>query len=412
MKDCNLRKKPDLGIFDRSFPIRLESAPLDIPAQMTILTGSDGILDDLFSYQVYNYIKNHWRAAAAPADIQDGMIWSETVTHKLYHHAGAADEEILQLTRSSDVSPYFANLYLAEYLYHTGDTDTHIQFQNDQITLQVGGKDFINMVEAGTDFLQLLTGKNFIGDVNNADMTVGLTINQLGNDDEIFAGKSSDVAHGMTDQAETDTYFNLGKSVADSGGLKITGFTQGVVGVRQLGYYTTDDDVKSVDGRAAIESWAAKKSGTNYGDVGADANIFAMRCYIGAAWKSRWILDEDGDTWQPGEVDCASLARLCLGAPTELTIDGAGAITVTGSYHTVDGAGDAVDDLVTINGGADGMILVLQAEHIARQITVKETGNISLTVADFVLNSLKDKITLIYDATTVKWCELSRADNE
>ena len=114
MKNNEITKRPDMGIFDKQFPVRLIDAPIDDPTKFTILTGDDGILDDLFSYQVYNHIKNHWRGAAAPADIQDGMIWSETVTHKLYHEAGGADEEILQLTRSFDVSPQFATVRLMD----------------------------------------------------------------------------------------------------------------------------------------------------------------------------------------------------------------------------------------------------------------------------------------------------------
>jgi len=155
------------------------------------------------------------------------------------------------------------------------------------------------------------TAKVFINETINTKMTKGLTIQQDGEDDEALALKSlGDVAHGMTDQAETDTYGFWGKSSADSGGLKISGFTEGVVGVRELGFYTTDDTTKTVAGRAAIEAWAAKRSGTNYGNVGADANIFAMRCYVSDAWKSRWILDEDGDTWQPGIVTAESFHLL------------------------------------------------------------------------------------------------------
>ena len=38
-------------------------------------------------------------------------------------------------------------------------------------------------------------------------MGIGITINQGGQDNEILALKSSDVAHGITGIAETDTYF-------------------------------------------------------------------------------------------------------------------------------------------------------------------------------------------------------------
>lgn len=100
-----------------------------------------------------------------------------------------------------------------------------------------------------------------------------------------------------------------------------------------------------------------------------------------------------------------------LGAPTELTIN-AGAITVTGCNHRVDTQGDAgADDLDTINGFVDGMILVLRAEHFARTITVKDAdGNIELEGGlDMVLDNMTKKLYLFYDDGTVpRWVEMSR----
>ena len=75
MEDFKFTKKPDLGIFDRQFPVHLESDPIHDSTKMTIIQGTDGVLDDLFSYQVYNKLKNNWRGAVAPTDMQDGMIY-------------------------------------------------------------------------------------------------------------------------------------------------------------------------------------------------------------------------------------------------------------------------------------------------------------------------------------------------
>ena len=69
--------------------------PIYDPTKHTIATGSDAVIDDLFSFQVYNKLKNHWRAATAPTDIQDGMIWSDSDDNKLYHHS-TSDREIVQ----------------------------------------------------------------------------------------------------------------------------------------------------------------------------------------------------------------------------------------------------------------------------------------------------------------------------
>src|SRR3990167_7980648 len=50
-----------------------------------------------------------------------------------------------------------------------------------------------------------IDGTCYINDEANANVTLGLTINQGANDDQILALKSSDVAHGVTAIAETDT---------------------------------------------------------------------------------------------------------------------------------------------------------------------------------------------------------------
>ena len=94
---------------------------------------------------------------------------------------------------------------------------------------------------------------------------------------------------------------------------------------------------------------------------------------------------------------------------TELTIS-AGAVTAAKPYHKIDGEGDASDDLDTINGGATGMILVIQAQDAARTITVKHgTGNIQLNgAADFALDNIVNTLSLIYNGSN--WCEIGRSD--
>lgn len=95
----------------------------------------------------------------------------------------------------------------------------------------------------------------------------------------------------------------------------------------------------------------------------------------------------------------------------ELTIS-SGAITVTGTYHTVDTESDAAsDDLDTINGNEDGFVVVLQTENDSRDVTIKHgTGNINLSDgADFTLSTTDYSITLIYSSALSAWVELSRA---
>ena len=98
-------------------------------------------------------------------------------------------------------------------------------------------------------------------------------------------------------------------------------------------------------------------------------------------------------------------------ASTELTISAAEAITVTKSYHTVDTIDDdPTDDLLTINGGSVGDILIIGAASSARTIEVKDgTGNL-LLAGDFTMDNTQDTLTLFrYSATY--WIELSRSNN-
>ena len=84
--------------------------------------GSDAVTGDRLDYDVFNKLKNNWRAAAAPADPQPGMIRSDSDADKLFHEGAAGEEEILQAVRSADVSPKFSGLSLK--IVSIDDTDS------------------------------------------------------------------------------------------------------------------------------------------------------------------------------------------------------------------------------------------------------------------------------------------------
>lgn len=89
----------------------------------------------------------------------------------------------------------------------------------------------------------------------------------------------------------------------------------------------------------------------------------------------------------------------------ELTIS-SGAITVTGSNHTVDTEADAAtDDLDTINGGTDGQVLYLRSEDSARDVVLKHnTGNIVTPFGvDYTLDATNKAVSLRYDTALSRW---------
>lgn len=111
-------------------------------------------------------------------------------------------------------------------------------------------------------------------------------------------------------------------------------------------------------------------------------------------------------TIQAQTLDGATVeaAKLVFDATTEVTIS-SGAVTVTQSAHRIDTEGDAEsDNLDTINGGSDGMVLLVRAENAAHTVVVKDaTGNIELAGSDISLDDTDQYVLLLYDGTLSKW---------
>jgi len=163
-----------------------------------------------------------------------------------------------------------------------------------------GGIGLAKAIFVGTTLTTV--GTAYIGDTTNADITLGLTINQGANDNQILALKSSDVAHGRTTLAETDTYGSFAKSGATAGGLTITGYsdTDATTGNSSLvlNGYTADtalDTTKSTAGLGAVViAGAISDGGTSVTTAGANQNLLVIRSFA----TTRFILDADGDSHQ------------------------------------------------------------------------------------------------------------------
>jgi hypothetical protein len=147
-------------------------------------------------------------------------------------------------------------------------------------------------VSGATRFVVQASGFVGIGDTTNAFMTQGLTINQAGNDDEILALKSSDVAHGVTTITETDTYALFKKLTAASGGLLVRGINGGaVIGFQVSATGTGEDTAKSAGATGTVYLNANKISGTGAAALGANGNLLT----VASAGNTRFIVDAEGD---------------------------------------------------------------------------------------------------------------------
>jgi hypothetical protein len=156
----------------------------------------------------------------------------------------------------------------------------------------------------------------------------------------------------------------------------------------------------------------------------ADTKLTALN-EIGAALASTdifYVVDDPGGTPLSRKSTISRIptfvgtAGLTMTAPIGITMTGltiaSGVITVTRGYHTVATEGGASsDDLVTINGGVDGMTLVLRAVDAADTVVVKDgTGNIQ-GPGDVSLDNAQDTITLIYDAALTAWLVTAVSNN-
>lgn len=173
---------------------------------------------------------------------------------------------------------------------------------------------------------------------------------------------------------------------------------------------TTDSGTNLLlkDGSNSESSLSTALASGNDEKVGVDSA--ATPGYIGAASNDGVLRTGDGLSYADGgDFVTLDVTKLKDASSTELTLS-SGAVTATGSHHTIDTESDAAsDDLDTISGGADGDYLTIRAENDARTVVVKHgTGNI-LTVDgnDFSIDDDDKSITLRYDGTN--WREVCRA---
>jgi len=144
----------------------------------------------------------------------------------------------------------------------------------------------------------------------------GICFNQLGADSAIMTFKSSDIAHGVTDSAETDTWCKFTKESAANGGLIIQSYTEaaGSEAFKVIGTVggTSFNTGKSTSGHAVIEFAAAGSDGsTGDADVGSNGNLFCIQNRN----TVRFFFDAEGDFHADSssttfdEYDDAQLAR-------------------------------------------------------------------------------------------------------
>ena len=152
----------------------------------------------------------------------------------------------------------------------------------------------------GTDDEALRINSNHEISTKETDPDVssgGLCLNQGSQDGFIFTAKSSDIAHGNTDTLETDSYFGIGKSSSDSGGVTLAGVTEHNQSIDLLALFTNANTTTGTSATGVVRARAWLKSGTgSTASLNADQNIFTA----GAGNDVKFIVKADGDIFYDG----------------------------------------------------------------------------------------------------------------
>lgn len=189
----------------------------------------------------------------------------------------------------------------AQPVYFDGGVHTYLHETSDNVfACVVGGTEGWRQVSGNYLKSNLLT---FINDTSNANMTLGLTINQGSNDNEIFSLKSSDVAHGVTGRAETDTFFFIQKQSSTAGGALLWSFTETDIACQLVGTYTSGNTTKTTSALAPIYINARKKSGSSDTSMGSNENL----AVFANAGSVKMIIDAEGDLFADGGTSSTNM---------------------------------------------------------------------------------------------------------
>ena len=161
--------------------------------------------------------------------------------------------------------------------------------------------DSMGIATAGTDAIFIDSNQTvFMGDSANANMTVGLTINQAANSNQILAFKA-DITTGLTDVAgalETDDFYTI-RQASSLGGIwqHVLADDGALADVWKVGVYGgTANTTKSTSGKGLISFETYEHDGANaVADITANGNVFSIRARVSSSTRTVFMVDEDGD---------------------------------------------------------------------------------------------------------------------
>jgi len=259
-----------------------------------------------------------------------------------------------------------SGLYLPDRIYHLGDLDTYMLFGTNSISFYAGGLGLLHVVETGIDYIaataEILIGSGWPGagayveirasgdetteadiwfDGNGAISAEGSMIMLIDSDndsstavfevamnadsrEEAVSGVSlwkvtednaqvmrlSTVGHGATSIFKhSDAFFQLSNVSGTAGGTLLSGGADNSEGdgggalVLRGVLADNADTTKTTAGRALVEVYGSEVSGTSFGDLTANGNVWCVRARRSSAWATVAIIDEDGDFYYDGALN-------------------------------------------------------------------------------------------------------------
>mgnify|MGYP003122156570 CR=1 FL=1 len=237
-----------------------------------------------------------YNAATSDADLGSG-IHIKSADSGLSSIAAGADELVIEGSgdsgmhilsgASNDGNIFFGDSGDADNAYITYDHSTnHLHIGHGGVT-----KANASLIFHGSD-LTLGTNSETDPDTSRG----GLCLNQGGTDGNIVTFKSSDVAHGMTVQGETDTYLLVRKVTANSGGAEFKYMSESSYAAYHTCLATSADTSTDTSAIAAFVAQSSIKSSTSVTAFGSNDNLMVVS-NNGAA---KFIVKGDGDIYYDG----------------------------------------------------------------------------------------------------------------
>ena len=205
----------------------------------------------------------------------------------------ATNSPVSKLTVAGQVTATGGAVSAPTYSFDN-DTNTGMtRPTTDTLTLVTAGAEKIRITDGG----KVATGGETAADAGDG----GITIDLNAGDGNFTTFKNSDVAHGMTDFAETDTLFAVRKLVNASGGAVVRGITEDEQAIQIQGMANTANTTKSTSGEGIVAVTAYIKNGTSIADPGTNANLFV----VNQGGNAKFIVDTEGQLHSDGGAQSA-----------------------------------------------------------------------------------------------------------